>query len=400
MEDKRCEMFKLKGNVLTLVVFLLFILLSFSVSADVLSVRETIDQFSGVFELTPELMAFLTWVAYLILFWALFYEGLYRIPVFGRMREVSKAGKAFAFAAASLSTLALWGSQLVTGKSATEIAQDAAAPFGVWGSFAIAAIVGLITYRMIKDSGFFKDSTLVPMAMAAAFAMAIVGLWVSWGTLFVYGVAIACITALVGLFSHFSGKSGSGTPAADVKDKEKDETKGEKKAKKEDKYVIREIAEIEQLRKHVEDAESLEDLEDVKHDMHAIERVERRMKKRFRRVEQAGEDLIELKPQNKSELEQDLNDLELFSNKIIAYLSRGGVLEKALLENFPSSWDAEHLPERGSVSDDEKNALEVRRNNVLQVIDKILKWDEAFHLHLEKYEKDLEKEKKRDEASE
>lgn len=197
-----------------LMVLLLVVLLSFSVSAAVLTVggasSSFVDWIKGLFTggLNIEDLFLPSLLLYFTLFMAIYYEGLFRLPLFGRRREVSRAGTAFAFAAAALTTFALF--MIDDHKTMQQRLEHLLAPFGIWGAFALAAIIAFISYRAIKDSGLFDDKILTPMAITAAVALTFAGYLLGLGNLVGWGFLIMLIVMGVGAISAIANRGGTG----------------------------------------------------------------------------------------------------------------------------------------------------------------------------------------------
>ncbi len=204
-----------KGFILLLVLFTA--LLSFSVSAEILTIGGAssgfVDWLKTLFTggLSIEDLFLPSLLLYFMLFMAIYYEGLFRLPIFGRRREVSKAGSAFAFAAASLTTFAIF--MIDDHVSMKDRLEHLLAPFGIWGAFALAAIIAFIAYRAVRDSEVFDEGILGPMAITAAIACMFVGFLLGLGNLLGWGFLIALLVLLIGLIGSLTGGSSSSSPA-------------------------------------------------------------------------------------------------------------------------------------------------------------------------------------------
>jgi len=150
---------------------------------------------------------FLTMILYFIIFFSLFVEGLKRLPLFGEVGGISTPGKWFAGAAAGLSTFAIFTVERQSGKTISEVMSSTLGPWGVYGGVAVAGILAFIAYKMLKDTKIFKDSVLVPMAVALAVGLLIAGSILSMPTIFGWGWILTLVVVILGLV--MAKKSGS-----------------------------------------------------------------------------------------------------------------------------------------------------------------------------------------------
>tara|TARA_Y100000310_G_scaffold324914_1_gene387495 strand:- start:8006 stop:9187 length:1182 start_codon:yes stop_codon:yes gene_type:complete len=155
--------------------------------------------------LQPEHAYFLSFMFYFIVFMAIFMEGLRATPLFGTARSINKQGKTVAVAAAALSTVALFVVDTTSGKTVppTQKLLSLVKPWGLWGGVIIAAIMALVTYRLVRNSETFDNSILAPAAIAAAIGVTFAGFILSEGTLIFWGFAITLLAILVGILRYF-----------------------------------------------------------------------------------------------------------------------------------------------------------------------------------------------------
>jgi hypothetical protein len=144
-------------------------------------------------------------VLYFIVFMAIFTEGLKKIKFFGDSGSLSTPGKWFAFAAASLSTLALFIIQVKEGQSVEQVLTGLIGPFGVWGGVAIAGLVAYITYTALKDMEMFGGWGPGLMATSGAIGVTMAGYLLSKPMLVSWGFMIILVALGVGMFGVFGG---------------------------------------------------------------------------------------------------------------------------------------------------------------------------------------------------
>ena len=168
-------------------------------------------------------------ILYFILFLAIFIEGVRFLPFFGDKGVANKQGKAFAVAAAGLSTIALFVIETQTKISTAERLANLVSPFGVWGGFVIASIIAYITYKMIKDAGLFGEGTAYAMAIAGTVGITFAGLMLSMESLLGWGFVLMILVIIVAAVRAYA--------------LERDKTAPERAAKKEE-AVQKEVARI------------------------------------------------------------------------------------------------------------------------------------------------------------
>ncbi|MFH1405665.1 MAG: hypothetical protein ABIG52_00430 [Nanoarchaeota archaeon] len=179
-----------------------------------------LDFFRGIFTgtATMEDAYLISFILYFVLFLAIFMEGIKIIPFFGARGEITKPGKAFAIAAAGLSTIALFIVEQGTQVSTADRISHLTAPFGVWGGVIIATILAYMAFRFIYDTELFKEHVIIAMAIAVAIGVTLAGFLLTMDTLIGWGFLILLLSFLIGLivalfekgWSIFGGGSGNG----------------------------------------------------------------------------------------------------------------------------------------------------------------------------------------------
>ena len=158
----------------------------------------------------------LVFIAYFILILAIYIEGLKFLPLFGGKGEISTPGKWFAFAATTLSVMAIFIAEQASGVNSQELINHALAPFGVWAGLALAGIFALIVYLAGKDSGLFEGHPILGIVSAFAVGLIFAGFALSspnvigWGYLFVGIAIIMGAVAAIGEYNKNNPDDGKG----------------------------------------------------------------------------------------------------------------------------------------------------------------------------------------------
>jgi len=142
---------------------------------------------------------FLVFIAYFILIIAIYVEGIKYLPLFGSKGEISTPGKWFAFAATTLSVMAIFIAEQASGQSSQELINMALAPFGVWAGLALAGIFALIVFLAGKDSGLFEKHVTLGITYSLAVGMIFAGFFLSQANVIGWGYFILIIAIVVGV---------------------------------------------------------------------------------------------------------------------------------------------------------------------------------------------------------
>lgn len=363
--------------------------------------RQIIDFFSTItISSNTNFYYFLVFLLYFIIFVAIFAELVKRLPLFGASGELSTAGKWFVGAVAGLATLGIFLVQQATGKSALEVLGSLVAPFGVWGGVALGGIIAYLSYEGLKSFPFFEKHKILVAAIAFAIGMLLVGVIFGWNSLLAWGYMIMAIAIVIAALENWwrnrekggagdGGGGGGEDGGKGEKEAEPEKKKEEKDVHTEEEFTEREWHDLKIIQKEIEDAKIISDLEHIKNNnVRKLERVERRMNKRFKRLVENGEKLMKHLPADKAaEVEKELKDFEKYNKEIVAGLSKGGILENALMDINPANWVEELFGEKATG----KDPLQMRKQNSLAVVKAMMKWDEGFYLKLKKYREQLEK---------
>ena len=265
---------------------------------------------------------FISFILYFVIFMAIYSEGLRYLKFFGDKGTLNKPGKAFAVAASLLSCIALF----LTNKE--NVFVSLIAPFGVWGGVVLAAIIGYITYKFIKDAELFKDDVMIMVAGSTAVGVTFAGFLLSSNSLMGWGFLIMLIAFGVGAWKHVSLKSEAEAPERERKAEERkkkyeaEETAKKTKKKKKEKRDL-----VSPIKKNIIDAiEACEEAVthlDMKQRANAktsANKVERDLKGAWRNLrllmgKQEGKD--------RSDIEDIMVDVQVQKRKI-----RGEVIDK------------------------------------------------------------------------
>tara|TARA_Y100000310_G_scaffold324914_1_gene387496 strand:- start:9251 stop:10387 length:1137 start_codon:yes stop_codon:yes gene_type:complete len=277
---------------------------------------------------------------YFIVFLAIYCEGLRFLPIFGGRRRVNTTGAWFAFAAAGLTTVSLFLVQATTFRTPTEIAIAAVSPFGIYGSFALAAINAWFVFFFIRHSKVFKDNILTAIAFALAIALTTYGAIsqniLQEGLGYILVVLILAVIGVMYLIKHNSAST-PGIPTTPEAEEAAEE--GEKV----EKYGMVEYTWLKKIKKELEAADpndlctgDPDDLDDKLTDLIRKERkTPYRLAKEVKRLEDA---LTALKsttppptPPNMAKINDADKKLDIYDDSLIKIMGKDkGEFDKLL----------------------------------------------------------------------
>ena len=216
----------------------IFSLLSFSALAAVPSPSEAFSGLGGFFTglftgASSDNLYLLTFLLYFILLMLLFLEGIRYLPIFGGTGESSAAGKWFAVAAAGLSTISIFIAEQTTGKSTKEIISGLMSPWGIYGGLAIAGFFAGTAYHVISNMDYFKEKTMMKMAIAASIGLSVTGFLLSKDTFLAWSYVILFLVFIVGFgsswFIHRADTAGDRADRTEEKAEKKKESSEKRK---------------------------------------------------------------------------------------------------------------------------------------------------------------------------
>jgi hypothetical protein len=350
---KKVIVMKKLSSMLILGLFLVSIL-AFGVSAEAYVPADLGNGLSGFFTGLKELFTggetnydnwyLLSFLLYFVIFIAIFWEGAYRLPLFGAKGEINGPGKAFCFAAAGLGTLSIFFVEQASQKTTREMLQNLLAPFGIYGAFAIAALLTFITYKFLTDTELFAEQTMMAIAIAASVGLVSVGYILTSSTLLGWGFMIMILVVIVGLIMAFGSSRREGDELAE-EGKEKTFWGAIRKVRgplrKYGALAVNEYVWLKRIKKEVNASTTLDGVDETARNVHVEAKANRTNRKMKRREVDLIDALRKLGKENvdwKGKVEGVINKIEVLQNTLVAILSSGGELDNLLERPCTASW--------------------------------------------------------------
>ena len=333
-------------------------LLAFGVSAEAYVPADLGDGLSGFFTGLKELFTggetnydnwyLMSFLLYFIIFMAIFWEGVHFLPIFGDKGDVNNAGKWFAGAAAGLSTLSIFFVEQATQKTTRSLIQDLLAPFGLYGAFAIAALMTYITYKFLTDTELFEEKALMAMGISASIGLVMVGYILTSNTLLGWGLVIMSFIIVAGLGSALVSAN---KESAELDDDYKKKTfwggaikDVRRPLKRYMKTAINEHVWITRIETEINDSNTANTICGVTEADNNVKlesgknRASRRMKKREDDFIKTLKPLRGISAEWKTKVDGWIQRIEVFQNTLISIFASGGELEKVLKKPCSASY--------------------------------------------------------------